>query len=886
MNELNNSKSYKNNSNAVIFNNNKSLQEVTLTQSPEKTNNNRKLNDPTSYPRHDQTSKQKASIIDNKQNNINQNKNSSENFFSPNEFKQLWESVISTELIDLFDFCIKDYILIANLCQDILLLVYEESKIIIEHKFCDILKCLNLDNKSKDKKNSIYTKFLPLFQENFNDIFLLVDSSLNTLHKKLALVINEYNFESNSNLKLIIQKKINGGYFDNLLKSFYKICIYMLLHDPILTFDLIKHKNRKQIYCYYNKKQHINLEGFGGDNSPCIILLQPPLLKNKFPFHGLRPAVYIISEPNDDIVKECELNKLKYDNINNKNFKIKFQNRNNEQNLQLKSVKTLNKNNVNYKSETNIYSKKKMKIQNDNDNNCKIHKNIDKKTTIKVHPIKNNLNNNNLDSNREYKANNTNNQNINNNSLEFKDLKSLKMNKIVENKKRTNKNLNNYLKNNNKHSQTHSLNNKRELSNNVNKNVIINNSNSKFIDPNQIKQIQNRRIEAYYNQNKYKKNINLCPNSKLITNNISMNNLNNFINEINHSFTKNNNSNNNCITFFPSNKKYSNHKMKSSNSHNDIRKPLYSIQAVNNNYSNNNFKNNDFALPYNSYLMNNQTSKNLKNQNNINSYNYKNYDNRENFYRYPNTNKYICSNYNNNNTNINSFNLNIINNCLIKSEIKEKSNKEEMESNKHKSSNSINNKNNYIYDPESNNNNYSSNKKHRPFNISTKINNIAIKNLQNDDEGNLIYANSTINLGNYYINPGINNKNIVENNIFLSHFSKNMNNQYSNRNNSNIYKESNTIERKRNNNSEKFNIKKKIKKNASNNNIFNCYYNNFSEKDQFSPNYDQNISEYNTFLRKSLENKNSINEFNFDKLQRNQNNNKMDLYNFYNFQNY
>ena len=880
MNSINCSKSHVNNSNNVIFNNNKSLKEVQLDRSPLKTHNNKKPNELTTYPRQNQSSKPKLSLTDKKfNNNISQNKNNSDNFFSPNEFKQLWESVINTELIDLFDFCIKDYILISNLCQDILLLVYEESKIIIERKFCDILKCLNLDNKSKDKKNSIYTKFLPFFQENFNDIFLLVDSSLNILHKKLTLVITEYQFESNNNFQLMIQKKINGGYFDNLLKSFYKISIYMLLHDPILTFDLVKYPNRKQIYCYYKKKQHINLEGFGGDNSPCIILLPPPLLKNKFPFNGLRPAVYIISEPNNDIIKECELNKLKNEN-DNKNMKIKFQNRNNEQNIKLKNVKTLNRNNLNYKSETNIYrTKEKIIHKNNINNNCNTNKKI---TNQMYHPSKN-QNNYNLDSNREHKTNNVNNQNINNNSIEFKNLKSLKIKKIIENKKGENKNLKSYSANSNKHSQTYSLNSKRELKNNINKNVDINNSNSKFIDPNQTKQIKNKRIEAYNNKNKFKKSINLCPTNKLITNNISMNNLNNYINEVNHSFNKNKSSGNNCITFFPSNKKNSKHEMKSSNSNNDIRKPLSKIQAVNN-YPDNNFKNNYGSLPYNNNFMKNQISQNLKSKNNINPYDNKNYNNRENFVRYPNTNEYICYNFNNNNTNINSFNLNIINNCLFKSEAKEKLKNEEMEINKHKPSNSINNKN-YFYEPESNNNNYSPIKQHQTLNKSTKINNIVRKNLQNENRGNLIYPNNTINLGNYEINSEINDKNIVEYNISNNNFNKNMNTQYNNRNNSNICKESCTIEREKNKNSEKFNIKKNIKKNASNNNIFNSYYN-ISGKGHVNPKCSQKVSEFNAFLRKSLENKNSTNGFNLDQFGKNQNNNILNLYNFNDFQKY
>ena len=56
------------------------------------------------------------------------NNDNSKLVFTQKEFKKQWESLIHTELIDCFDFCIKEYKLIANLSQDLLLLVYEETK--------------------------------------------------------------------------------------------------------------------------------------------------------------------------------------------------------------------------------------------------------------------------------------------------------------------------------------------------------------------------------------------------------------------------------------------------------------------------------------------------------------------------------------------------------------------------------------------------------------------------------------------------------------------------------------------------------------------------------------------------------------------------------------
>ena len=96
-------------------------------------------------------------------NNKNKNKNNNSKEMTPNEFKNLWESIIQTELIENFDFCINEYLLISYLCQDIILLVYNESQKEIHNKLNQVLKCLNLDKLSKNKINLIYDVFLPFF---------------------------------------------------------------------------------------------------------------------------------------------------------------------------------------------------------------------------------------------------------------------------------------------------------------------------------------------------------------------------------------------------------------------------------------------------------------------------------------------------------------------------------------------------------------------------------------------------------------------------------------------------------------------------------------------------------------------------------------------------
>ena len=277
----------------------------------------------------------------NTKNKNNTNEHSSK-VISLNEFRTLWESIIQTELIENFDFCINEYILISYLCQDIVLLIYHESQNEIINKLNQVLKCLNLDKISKNKFNIIYDEFLPFFQEHMNKIFIFQESFLEIIHSKLISIIKEYNYNNlkvktnvnssklsnksitNENyfcneIPILLEKKITSGHFDKLIKNFYKICIYMILHDPILSFNIEKYSERTPLYQYYNKNNFINVEGFGNEKSPCILLLSPPLLKEKFPFYGLRAAVYIISEPDKTIITECEINKEK-NNEENKNI--------------------------------------------------------------------------------------------------------------------------------------------------------------------------------------------------------------------------------------------------------------------------------------------------------------------------------------------------------------------------------------------------------------------------------------------------------------------------------------------------------------------------------------------------------------------------------------
>ena len=261
-----------------------------------------------------------------KNSNENNKKNNEQNqiCYSIKDFKNLWRTVTEVELIDKFDFCLDEYKLIANISQDILLLVYDLAKNLINIKFNEILRCLNLDKKTDTQHKQLFDNFLPVFQENLKDIFINSENSLNILMIKLEKIVRNYDTDQiiinkdkkyKSILLNEVIKKIKNHHFDELMKYFLNICIYMLLHSPILSFDIQEYSKRKIIYCFFDKNNFTAIEGFPNDKSPCIILLPPPLLKNKYPFANLHYAVYIIESPTKDIISQCQIVKT-----NNKTF--------------------------------------------------------------------------------------------------------------------------------------------------------------------------------------------------------------------------------------------------------------------------------------------------------------------------------------------------------------------------------------------------------------------------------------------------------------------------------------------------------------------------------------------------------------------------------------
>jgi hypothetical protein len=82
----------------------------------------------------------------------------------------------------------------------------------------------------------------------------------------------------------------------------------MLVHDPQLSINIQPYEKRNLYYYFYNKSDYLNIEGFGKEKSPCLLILPSPLLRSNFNYQGIKPAVYIAQKVDENILAECEKN--------------------------------------------------------------------------------------------------------------------------------------------------------------------------------------------------------------------------------------------------------------------------------------------------------------------------------------------------------------------------------------------------------------------------------------------------------------------------------------------------------------------------------------------------------------------------------------------------
>ena len=251
------------------------------------------------------------------------------------EIKNDWENLASLIFDTFYELLINSNEIntkaISIFIQQFFFLQYEYTKNIINKKVLDIMNILNLNINSEKKISLFSSQIKYLFKIYFKNCF----------HWDQMETINFFNYLQKiklDNLHFLSSVTKNDSLNEMLIVS-YEICLFMLLNDETLTFEPITDNN---YVLKYEKNKALNIDGFTSKGNSCILLLNTPMLKKKYPFYKLLPIVYPFND-NDNVNKENK-------SLNNNNISVNF-------NINKSPIKNKNHSTYNIK---NIKSKKNL----------------------------------------------------------------------------------------------------------------------------------------------------------------------------------------------------------------------------------------------------------------------------------------------------------------------------------------------------------------------------------------------------------------------------------------------------------------------------------------------------------------------------------------------
>ena len=249
------------------------------------------------------------------------NNDTSSDYPWPKEFCEKWDNFSQNLIMDCFEYCSEDNLLLTKIINFTIKIVYNMTRIYINEKIIDLFKCLGIINPNQEDIIFFFEKFkVLLFQVYYKTIFHFNDEIYSKIISKIKNEIDTLNINDKKifNYKEIelINKDLDSTEITNFFKELFSICTYMYIHEPILYIDLIYDID----YFFYSKKDYIIIDGFEKENSVCVLILNPPVFKSNCFYRDLKPLVKIIDNPTNEMIEKCKYNqfineKYKYSKI-------------------------------------------------------------------------------------------------------------------------------------------------------------------------------------------------------------------------------------------------------------------------------------------------------------------------------------------------------------------------------------------------------------------------------------------------------------------------------------------------------------------------------------------------------------------------------------------
>ena len=239
------------------------------------------------------------------------NNDTSSDYPWPKEFCEKWDNFSQNLIMDCFEYCSEDNLLLTKIINFTIKIVYNMTRIYINEKIIDLFKCLGIINPNQEDIIFFFEKFkVLLFQVYYKTIFHFNDEIYSKINSKIKNEIDTLNINDKKifNYKEIelINKDLDSTEITNFFKELYSICTYMYIHEPILYIDLIYDID----YFFYSKKDYIIIDGFEKENSVCVLILNPPIFKSNCFYRELKPLVKIIDNPTNEMIEKCKYNQF------------------------------------------------------------------------------------------------------------------------------------------------------------------------------------------------------------------------------------------------------------------------------------------------------------------------------------------------------------------------------------------------------------------------------------------------------------------------------------------------------------------------------------------------------------------------------------------------
>lgn len=173
-----------------------------------------------------------------------------------------------------------------------------------------------LEIKTMDKSYTFIEKSIrPIILEYYDDIFEN-EAKSNSFFEKIKADYEQFinknilseDFENNNpdkdakggsspisrkDKRIELEDMLRSSYLKDFVKTIKKIFLFVEFHDPQLNLKLDKFKNRKPIIKKLKATDSILADGYIKESKNCLILIDPPLLKNGYPYSGLKPVTLI-----------------------------------------------------------------------------------------------------------------------------------------------------------------------------------------------------------------------------------------------------------------------------------------------------------------------------------------------------------------------------------------------------------------------------------------------------------------------------------------------------------------------------------------------------------------------------------------------------------------